>query len=171
MKILVLTALIGCALLTSCKPGLAYRMPTKGMLPTIGPNDLCVANPFGYSFDNIERFDLVVFRPNDEQRSRFKDEGLLYVMRAVGLPGDKFEIRENLLYVNDQLTEEPFEKITDIGDRKRNFGPVVIPADEYFFLGDNRPDSEDSRYWKKATIHKQQVVSKIVSIEKDFYKN
>src|SRR6185369_2068321 len=111
-----------------------------GMLPTIGPNDLCVANPFGYSFDNIQRFDLVVFRPNDEQRSRFKDEGLLYVMRAVGLPGDKFEIRENLLYVNDQLTEEPFEKITDSSDRKRNFGPVVIPADEYFFLGDNRPD-------------------------------
>jgi hypothetical protein len=47
----------------------------------------------------------------------------------------------------------------------------VIPDDEYFLLGDNRPESEDSRFWKKATINKKDIYSKIIEIKKDFYKN
>ena len=92
-------------------------------------------------------------------------------MRAVGLPEEKLEIKNNAIYINDQMIEEPFERITDSADPKRNFGPILIAKDEYFFVGDNRPNSEDSRYWTKATIHKNEIVSKIVSIEKDFYKN
>lgn len=172
MKLFSLVVLLaGTLMLTSCRPGIAYRMPTQGMLPTIDSDDLCIANPMGYVFSDVQRFDLVVFRPNDEERDRFKDDGLLYAMRAIGLPNEKIEIRNNLIYVNDQLIEEPFETIKSDGDRKKNFGPMVVPVDEYFFLGDNRPDSADSRYWTKPTIHKDNVISKIVSVEKDYYKN
>jgi signal peptidase I len=146
-------------------------MPTEGMLPTIGPNDLCIANPMSYSFGDVQRFDLVVFHPNEDERRRSRDENLLYIMRVVGMPNEKIEIRDNAIYINDRLLEEPFEKIISKTDRMKNFGPIVIPADEYFFAGDNRPNSADSRYWTKPTVHRSNVVSKIVSIEKNYYKN
>lgn len=155
---------------SGCRPGLAYRVPTEGMLPTIGPDDLCVANPFGYSFGDVKRFDLVVFQPNKEQRDRHRDDGLVYLMRVIGLPNEKLEIKENVVYINDQVLQEAYPKFLDGLDRKKDFGPITIPENEYFFLGDNRPNSEDSRFWAKPTIHRDSVVSKIVSIEKDFYK-
>ncbi len=157
-------------LLTSCSPGIAYRMPTEGMLPTIGKDDLCIANPFAYSIEEIKRFDLVVFKPSKEQRERFNDDGLIYLMRVIGMPNEKLEIRDNAVYINDKLIDEPFEKIIDGSDFKGNFGPVTIPRDQFFFLGDNRPNSEDSRYWTEPTIPRSAVISKIVRIEKNFYK-
>lgn len=170
MKTRVIFCLAAFLILTSCKPGIAYRVPTEGMLPTIGKDDLCIANPLGYSFGEVKRFDLVVFRPSEEQRDRFRDDGLLFLMRAVGLPNEKIEIKDNVVYINDKFLEEPYPKFLDGLDRKKNFGPITIPENEYFFLGDNRPNSEDSRVWTKPTIHRESVVSKIVSIEKDFYK-
>lgn len=153
---------------TGC--GVAYRMPTEGMRPAITPDDMCVANPFAYSSAEVQRFDLVVFRPNSEQRDRFKDDDLRYLFRVVGLPKEKIEIRDNQLYVNDQLMVEPFERIVDANDRKKDFGPIQVPDGEYFMLGDNRPNSEDGRYWKKPTIPKTDIYSKIVDIKKNFYK-
>ena len=108
MKWALVTGLFACLFLTSCKPGLAYRMPTEGMQPTIGTDDLCVANPLAYSFAEVKRFDLVVFRPNKEQRDQFRDDSMLYLMRVVGLPNEKLEIKDNVVYINDKVLEERF---------------------------------------------------------------
>jgi signal peptidase I len=141
------------------------------MLPTIGKDDLCVANPFAYTTSDIERFDLVVFTPNKEQVERFNDPNLRYLQRVIGFPGEKIEIRNSRVYINDQMLDEPFQKIFGEQDAGKNVGPILIPADAYFMMGDNRPNSEDSRYWSTPTINKANIHSKIVDIQKDFYRN
>jgi len=89
--------------------------------------------------------------------------------RVVGLPGEKIEIRNNQLYINDAEISEPFENIVAESDSKRNFGPITIPKDEFFVLGDNRPDSADSRYYDPSTIKAADIYSKVVEIKKGFY--
>lgn len=172
MRILfVCTILVFCCLAIGCK-GLAYRASTDSMKPTITVNDMCVTNPTAYSSKPIERFDIVVFQSPEEIKKRFNQTGdVRYIKRVIGLPNEKIEIKNHQIFINDKLLVEPFEKITDEKDIKKDFPLFVIPNDEYFLLGDNRPNSEDSRHWKRVTVNKNDIYSKIVEIKKDYYKN
>ncbi len=116
----------------------------------------------GYS--EPRRGDVLVFDPPHE-------ETLKLVKRLVGMPGDTLMMRNRVLYVNGEVLEEPYVKHSPVGDEARpemgwqraylpegvdprtyaptrdNWGPIVIPEDHYFMLGDNRENSYDSRYW------------------------
>ena len=118
------------------------------------------------SFKEPERGDVVVFVPPHEP-------GKNYVKRLVGMPGDTLEMRDQILYVNGEAQVEPYVQHTDRSGldimrhemfwqreyltadadpetyrpSRDNWGPLVVPEDGYFMLGDNRDDSEDSRYW------------------------
>jgi signal peptidase I len=116
----------------------------------------------GYS--TPKRGDVLVFDPPHE-------ETLKLVKRLVGMPGDTLSMRNRVLYVNDQALEEPYLNHSDVGDEahpwmewqrefllagadpqtyaptRDNWGPLVIPEDRYFMMGDNRETSLDSRYW------------------------
>ncbi len=160
-----------CCFAFGCK-GLAYRASNESMEPTISLNDMCVANPIAYAGDEIERFDIVVFQAPEDVRKKYDlADDTRYVKRVIGLSNEKIEIRNNEIFINNKLLVENFEKITNENDLKKNFPPMMISKEEYFLLGDNRPKSEDSRYWKKPTINKKDIYSKIVDIKKDFYKN
>ncbi|HUR98772.1 MAG TPA: signal peptidase I [Pyrinomonadaceae bacterium] len=152
--------------------GMAYKVPTDAMRPTITREDMCVVNPAAYSYGEIKRFDIVVFEmPESEKRRVNAGSSVRHIKRVVGLPGEKIEIRENKLFVNDLVTDEPFEKILSSSDPKKNFGPTVVPNDEYFILGDNRPESSDSRYFEHPTIKKADIYSKVIEIKKGYYAN
>jgi signal peptidase I len=154
----------------------AFRIPTGSMENTLLVGDFLLVNKavFGASvpgssrrlpaFSEPRRNDIVVFVPPHEA-------GKNYVKRLVGMPGDTLEMHSKTLYLNGRPLDEPFVRHSDphdiystgmfwqcdyapvgaLGETCRptrdNWGPVVVPADRLFLLGDNRDDSEDSRYW------------------------
>src|SRR6266446_4120613 len=93
-------------------------------------------NKFVYHFEPIERGDVVVFwYPLDRTKS--------FIKRVVGLPGDDVEIRRGRVYINGKSLEEPYVPSQYVDTAA--YGPVEIPRDEYFVIGDHRISSNDSR--------------------------
>ena len=98
----------------------------------------------------IKRGDVLVFKyPEEPERD--------FIKRIIGLPGDTIELRQKKVYINGQPLDEPYvhfleppgsgsTEITSLDVRER-YGPVTVPADQYFAMGDNRDNSQDSRYW------------------------
>lgn len=129
------------------------EIPTGSMLNTLKINERFIVNKFIYRFAPIKRHDIVVFKyPDDPSQN--------YVKRVIGLGGDIVEIRDGKLYVNGQEEIEPY--LYEPMDPRRNFGPVTIPEDHYFMLGDNRNDSKDSRYWINKFVSRKAIKGKIV---------
>lgn len=158
----VCTILVFCCLAIGCK-SFAFRVPTENMLPTIKVGDTCIVDQ--YSKIEINRFDIVMFKAPEAAKKMTKEIGdVKYISRIVGLPNEKFEIKDNKIFVNDKLLDESFEKLTDSLDRKKDFPAMKIPENQYFVMGDNRPRSLDSRYWEPATVKKEEVLGKVVEI-------
>jgi signal peptidase I len=143
----------------------AFKIPTGSMENNLLIGDHLLVNKFVYGptlagaekailpIDDIERFDVVVFKyPEEPERD--------FIKRVIGLPGETIELRNKKVYVNGQPLEEPHvqfleppgssvpgdEDYTDF-DVRRRYGPVTVPADHLFVMGDNRDNSQDSRYW------------------------
>jgi signal peptidase I len=137
----------------------AFQIPTGSMEPNLLVGDFLLVNKMVYrNADNaidrlvlpkrpVRRQDIIVFKyPGNLSKD--------YVKRAIGLPGDKIEIKRKQVFVNDIPLNEPYKRHIDpqtfdpAQDAQRdNFGPVTVPSDCLFAMGDNRDNSEDSRYW------------------------
>lgn len=133
------------------------------MQPTIKIDAKVVTDETAYSSHQpINRFDIVIHKApiDDKMRELGIDENTRFIFRVIGLSGEKVEIRKGQVFINDKLLDEPFEKYPSNDD----FGPVTVPENEFFLLGDNRPKSNDSRYWKPPTIKRENIFGKVVKI-------
>ena len=119
----------------------ARYIPSGSMLPTLQINDRLIIDKMSYNFRNPDRGDIIVFSPTDAlKQQNFKDA---FIKRLIGLPGDKVEVKEGKVYVNNQALKENY-----IEDKPNyNFGPVTVPPNQFLVLGDNRNNSYDSHYW------------------------
>lgn len=128
-------------------------IPSGSMENTIMTGDRVFGNRLAYRFGEPERGDIVIFKYPDNEEE-------LYIKRVIGLPGDKVEIRDGLVYLNDSAKplEEPYLKETPVGD----YGPYQVPEDGYFMLGDNRNWSKDSRFWENTYVTREEVLAKAV---------
>jgi len=142
----------------------AFKIPTGSMEETLLIGDHLLVNKFVFGptasaaergllpIGTIKRLDVLVFKyPEEPDRD--------FIKRVIGLPGDTVELREKKVYINGKPLDEPYvhflsppsgpselHEVTSLDVRER-YGPVTVPPDHYFMMGDNRDNSQDSRYW------------------------
>ena len=139
----------------------AFRIPSGSMENTLLVGDFLLANKFIYgariplidirlpAWRSPDPGDIVIFQyPRDPSRD--------FIKRIVAGPGQKVEIKDKILYVDDKRAIDPSKakyidsvilKLRSVANTRDNYGPKIVPEDCYFVMGDNRDSSEDSRYW------------------------
>ena len=145
----------------------AFKIPTGSMENNLLIGDHLLVNKFVFgptasSIDraflpirDIRRRDVIVFKYPDEPERDF-------IKRVIGLPGETVELRAKKVYIDGQPLDEPYvhflepasesQEITSYDVRER-YGPVKVPEGQYFVMGDNRDNSQDSRYWGFLPAH------------------
>ena len=112
------------------------------MAGTIEPGDTLACTRFGIGEGEVGRYDILIFTPPDEP-------GMLYVKRVVGLPGETIEVKDGKVYADGAELDNSFTKAPQ---NRRGDGVYKVPEGHYFFLGDNRNNSNDSRFWKQKYV-------------------
>ena len=123
------------------------------METTLQDGDNLIIDKISYRFHDPERFDIVIFPPQG-------DEDTYYIKRIIGLPGETVEIDEfGQIYINGKILEEGFgrEVIEDMGIWDY---PITLADDEFFVLGDNRNESEDSRFGDVGPIKRDRILGR-----------
>ena len=118
----------------------AFYIPSLSMAPTLKVNDRVLVNKLSYDLHDVHRGDLVVFESPPNEGSQTKD----LIKRVIGLPGETVESRDGHILINGQVLQEPY-----LGPDVTT-GPVekiTIPPDHLWVMGDNRPNSRDSRFF------------------------
>lgn len=127
------------------------NVPTGSMIPTISPGEKIIATRFAYSGEKTpQRGDIVVFRYPD-------NEEIIYVKRVIGIPGDEILIENGKVYINGIKLDEPYL----VSQTEGNYGPYEVPEGHYFMMGDNRNNSEDSRFWFNKFVKEDKILGKV----------
>lgn len=125
----------------------AFFIPSGSMQPTLKPGDRIFVNKFIYHFQDPKRFDIIVFEYPVDPHKKF-------IKRIIGLPGDTVKIVEGTVYVNG----EPLKEDYTLNQGYSNYHKIKVPPKNYFVLGDNRNNSEDSRFW--GFVPRKNIVGK-----------
>ncbi len=126
------------------------------MMPTLQPDDRIVVNKMDYLFNHPERGDIIVFEPTPKLRSMNLHD--LLVKRIIGLPGEKVEIKNRQVYIDDQPLPEDYI----LEPPNYDYGPHIVPQDFYLVLGDSRNHSFDSHNW--GFLAREYIIGKVTKI-------
>lgn len=129
------------------------RMLGSSMETTLKEDDKIIVNKFSYWKWDPKRFDVIVFKQSGNEHSYYN------IKRVIGLPGETVQIKDGYVYINGELLIEKVqvEKIHIPGFAEE---PVVLDEDEYFVLGDNRNNSEDSRFSNIGNVVRSDIIGK-----------
>ena len=131
----------------------AFKIPSGSMEPTLLVGDHILVNKFLYGvklpylqttlipISTPARGDIIVFiYPEDKSKD--------FIKRVIGIPGDRVQMQDKEILINGKPFDDKYGVYDErAGSTSRSFGPVVVPKDHYFVMGDNRDHSMDSRYW------------------------
>lgn len=134
---------------------LGTRVPVIGqsMSGTLENGQTILVNSFVYKFLSPKANDIIVFLPNGNEKSHY------YIKRVIAVPGDTVQIIDGTVYVNENPFQEEIEN-PQIENALLAEEPVIVGEDEYFVLGDNRNNSEDSRYANIGNVKKEHIKGK-----------
>ena len=134
-----------------------YRVPTGSMIHTIEKGDFLFANMHSYGYvipftekkfftSPIKRHDIAIF-PYP------LDPAVKFIKRVIGLPGDRLEIKDEIVYINGSELVEDYKFLDNFLPKGQDLPSMIIPQGKYFMMGDNRRNSQDSRYWGYVDEH------------------
>ena len=123
-------------------------IPSGSMEPTVKIGDRILINKFIYHFKDVDRGDIIVFKPNADT-GETKD----MLKRVIGLPGETVQVKNNKVYINDKPLTESY--ITAAPNYE--FGPITVPEGCVFVLGDNRNNSADAHIWANPYLPIKQI--------------
>ncbi len=147
-----------------------YRIPSGSMLPTLHINQRILVDRIGSDFSSPHIGQIIVFHPPKNYANGCADSGEgesangvdaqqpcgvawsqpsseTFVKRLVGLPGDRISIRDGVVIRNGVAEKDAYAIPCDGASTCDFPGTITVPKGDYYFMGDNRPDSEDSRFW------------------------
>jgi signal peptidase I len=126
------------------------RVEGTSMTPTLVDDQHLLIEKISYRFKDIERFDIVVFRPY------YNEKNIFYVKRVIGLPGETVQIKDNTIFIDGKPLKENYSE-DYYTDGKMAMSEMKLGDNDYFVLGDNRNDSKDSRNVTFGLVHKDEI--------------
>ena len=162
---------LGLALLLRAFVLQAFWIPTASMEPTLVPGDRVLVSKLATRLGRIHRGDVVVFedprlKPETDVDPltaflRWAVGGRGFVKRVIALPGESWEMRRGVVYIEGRRLDEPY---LDPTVDTRSFGPATVPSGRLFVLGDNRTRSGDSRFTQLGYVPRDKVVGRAVAV-------
>ncbi|MEM7726716.1 MAG: signal peptidase I [Cyanobacteria bacterium P01_A01_bin.45] len=131
-------------------------IPSDSMVPTLQTGDRLVIEKVSYRFEKPSFGDIIVFQPPEKLQKEGYDKDQAFIKRIIGTPGDAIAIKEGNVYRNGQILQENYIKEPP----KQDYSGEKVPENQYFVMGDNRNDSNDSRYWK--FLPEENIIGKAV---------